>query len=70
MVEWMNIVPFIHIVCLLISYAMKTDQVHTVRFCLRAGVADWYQSFDCSEPGFFFESSLQSLGSSHENGFT
>ncbi|MFS7912883.1 hypothetical protein Hanom_Chr02g00135081 [Helianthus anomalus] len=33
------------------------------------GVTDWYQSFNCIEPGFFLESSLQSLGSSHENNF-
>ncbi|MFS7913475.1 hypothetical protein Hanom_Chr02g00142221 [Helianthus anomalus] len=34
------------------------------------GVADWYQSRDCSEPGFLLESSLQSLGSFHENNFS
>ncbi|MFS8005096.1 hypothetical protein Hanom_Chr13g01233431 [Helianthus anomalus] len=34
------------------------------------GVTDWYQSCDCSKPGFLLESSLQYLGSYHENNFS
>ncbi|MFS7929277.1 hypothetical protein Hanom_Chr04g00330631 [Helianthus anomalus] len=52
-----------------LSYAMRINHDHTSRFRLRVGVTDWYQSFNCSEPRFFLESSLQSLGSSHENNF-
>ncbi|KAM0060965.1 hypothetical protein Hdeb2414_s0004g00130351 [Helianthus debilis subsp. tardiflorus] len=69
--EWMNIVYVLyHVVCLLTSYAMETDQVTLRASAFDTGVTGWYQSFDCSEPGFLLESSLQSLGSSHENGFT
>ncbi|MFS7946906.1 hypothetical protein Hanom_Chr06g00541871 [Helianthus anomalus] len=49
---------------------MKTTQITPRAPALERGVTDWYQSFDCSEPGFHLESSLQSLGSSHENNFT
>ncbi|KAJ0557018.1 hypothetical protein HanRHA438_Chr07g0307081 [Helianthus annuus] len=49
---------------------MKTDQVTHTRFRKSQGVTGWYQSFDCSELGFLLESSLQSLGFSHENIFT
>ncbi|KAJ0816979.1 hypothetical protein HanPI659440_Chr00c09g0721501 [Helianthus annuus] len=65
--EWMNIVYVLyHIVCLLTSYAVETDQVTLRASAFDTGVTGWYQSFDCSEPGFLLESSLQSLGSSHE----
>ncbi|MFS7900574.1 hypothetical protein Hanom_Chr00s122875g01812351 [Helianthus anomalus] len=67
----MNIVHVLyHIVCLLTSYAMETDQVTLRASASDVGVTGWYQSFSCSEPGFLFESSLHSLGSSLENGFT
>ncbi|MFS8032815.1 hypothetical protein Hanom_Chr17g01562091 [Helianthus anomalus] len=49
---------------------MRTFQITPRAFALEMGVTDWYQSCDCSEPGFFLECSLQSLGSSHENNFT
>ncbi|MFS7997662.1 hypothetical protein Hanom_Chr12g01144451 [Helianthus anomalus] len=49
---------------------MRTFQITPRAFALKRGVTDWFQSFDCSKPGFLLESSLQSLGSSHENDFT
>ncbi|MFS7997806.1 hypothetical protein Hanom_Chr12g01146241 [Helianthus anomalus] len=49
---------------------MILSKSHIIRFRKSHGVAIWYQSFDCSELGFFLESRLQSLGLSHENIFT
>ncbi|MFS7918996.1 hypothetical protein Hanom_Chr03g00207731 [Helianthus anomalus] len=52
-----------------LSYAMRTFQITPRASAFERGVTNWYQSFDCSEPGFFLESSLQSLGSSQKNNF-
>ncbi|MFS7962714.1 hypothetical protein Hanom_Chr08g00729821 [Helianthus anomalus] len=48
---------------------MRTTQITSRASAFERGVIYWYQSFDCSEPGFLLESSLRSLGSSHENNF-
>ncbi|MFS8024815.1 hypothetical protein Hanom_Chr16g01467821 [Helianthus anomalus] len=48
---------------------MRTTHITPRASAFERGVTDWYQSFDCSEPGFLLKSSLQSLGSSNENNF-